>query len=125
MKVSNALAAGKTVVLTPSPLTPVAGLALARIIDAHRHSTGRGQRRHAEWHRGEQGAGHRLAQRHGQFTGSSAVGREVMAPARRTMKQILLECGGKSAGILLDDVEVTDELLERILHIVGESALNA
>lgn len=31
------------------------------------------------------------------------------------MKRILLECGGKSAGIFVDDVEVTDELLERIL----------
>ena len=49
------------------------------------------------------------------FTGSSAVGREVMAAAGGTMKRILLECGGKSAGIFLDDVEVTDELLERIL----------
>ena len=31
------------------------------------------------------------------------------------MKRILLECGGKSAAILMDDVDVTDELLERIL----------
>ena len=31
------------------------------------------------------------------------------------MKRILLECGGKSASIFLDDVDVTDELLERIL----------
>ena len=38
-----------------------------------------------------------------------------MAAAGGTMKRILLECGGKSAGIFLDDVEVTDELLERIL----------
>jgi acyl-CoA reductase-like NAD-dependent aldehyde dehydrogenase len=49
------------------------------------------------------------------FTGSSAVGREVMAAAAATMKRILLECGGKSAAIFLDDVEVTDELLQRIL----------
>ena len=49
------------------------------------------------------------------FTGSSVVGREVMAAAGGTMKRILLECGGKSAGIFLDDVEVTDELLERFL----------
>ena len=35
MKVGNALAAGNTVVLKPSPLTPLAGLALARIIDEH------------------------------------------------------------------------------------------
>ena len=33
MKLNNALAAGNTVVLKPSPLTPLAGLALARIID--------------------------------------------------------------------------------------------
>src|SRR5246127_1110997 len=33
MKVSTALAAGNTVVLKPSPLAPLAGLALARIID--------------------------------------------------------------------------------------------
>ena len=31
------------------------------------------------------------------------------------MKRILLECGGKSASIFLDDAEVTDELLQRIL----------
>jgi acyl-CoA reductase-like NAD-dependent aldehyde dehydrogenase len=49
------------------------------------------------------------------FTGSSAVGREVMAAAGATRKRILLECGGKSAAILLDDVDVTDELLQRLL----------
>ena len=49
------------------------------------------------------------------FTGSSVVGREVMAAAGGTMKRILLECGGKSASIVLDDVEVTDELLQRML----------
>ena len=31
------------------------------------------------------------------------------------MKRILLECGGKSACILLDDVDLTDELFERLL----------
>ena len=31
------------------------------------------------------------------------------------MKRILLECGGKSASIVLDDVDVTDELLQRML----------
>ena len=35
MKVCAALAAGNTVVLKPSPLAPLAGLALARIIDEH------------------------------------------------------------------------------------------
>ncbi len=49
------------------------------------------------------------------FTGSSTVGRDVMAGAATTMKRILLECGGKSASIVLPDVDVSDELLERIL----------
>ena len=35
MKLNNALAAGNTVVLKPSPLTPLTGLALARVIDEH------------------------------------------------------------------------------------------
>ena len=70
MKVTNALAAGNTVVLKPSPLTPLAGLALARIIDQHtdippgvvnvvtpsgvdasKHLTTDPQNRHGQFHR--------------------------------------------------------------------------
>jgi aldehyde dehydrogenase (NAD+) len=116
MKVTRALAAGNTVVLKPSPLTPLAGLALGRIIDQYTDIpagvvnvvTPRGV-----------DAGKLLTTDPRidmvSFTGSSAVGREVMAAAAATMKRILLECGGKSAAIFLDDVEVTDELLQRIL----------
>ena len=49
------------------------------------------------------------------FTGSSVVGRDVMAGAASTMKRILLECGGKSASIVCEDIEVNDDLLQRIL----------
>ena len=115
-KVSTALAAGNTVVLKPSPLTPLAGLALARIIDEHTDippgvvnvvtpSGVDASRLLTTDPRIDMVS----------FTGSSAVGREVMAAAAATMKRILLECGGKSAAIFLDDVEVTDELLQRIL----------
>ncbi|RDH79604.1 aldehyde dehydrogenase family protein [Mycolicibacterium moriokaense] len=116
MKVTNALAAGNTVVLKPSPLTPLAGLALARIIDQHTDIppgvvnvvTPSGI-----------DAGKLMTTDPRvdmvSFTGSSAVGRDVMSTAGATMKRILLECGGKSAVILLDDVEVTDELVQRIL----------
>jgi aldehyde dehydrogenase (NAD+) len=116
MKVSRALAAGNTVVLKPSPLTPLAGLALARIIDEHTDippgvvnvvtpSGIEASKLLTTDPRIDMVS----------FTGSSAVGREVMAAASVTTKRILLECGGKSAGIFLADVEVTDELLERIL----------
>jgi aldehyde dehydrogenase (NAD+) len=116
MKVSRALAAGNTLVLKPSPLTPLAGLALARTIDEHTDipagvvnvvtpSSIEASKLLTTDPRIDMVS----------FTGSSAVGREVMAAAGGTMKRILLECGGKSAGIFLDDVDVTDELLQRFL----------
>jgi aldehyde dehydrogenase (NAD+) len=116
MKVCAALAAGNTVVLKPSPLAPLAGLALARIIDEHTDIP--------------PGVVNVVAPTDIEsskmltvdpridmvsFTGSSAVGREVMAAAGGTMKRLLLECGGKSASIVLDDVTLNDELLHRML----------
>jgi aldehyde dehydrogenase (NAD+) len=116
MKVSAALAAGNTVVLKPSPLAPLAGLALARIIDEHTDippgvvnvvtpSDVDGSKLLTADPRIDMVS----------FTGSSAVGREVMTAAGATMKRLLLECGGKSASIVLDDIALTDELLERML----------
>jgi aldehyde dehydrogenase (NAD+) len=40
------------------------------------------------------------------FTGSTAVGRRVMALAAEHLKKITLECGGKSANIVLDDADL-------------------
>ncbi|MFE9327508.1 aldehyde dehydrogenase family protein [Nocardia sp. NPDC052278] len=40
------------------------------------------------------------------FTGSTAVGRHIGARAAQTMKKVTLELGGKSANILLDDIDV-------------------
>ena len=115
-KVTSALAAGNTVVLKPSPLTPLAGLALARII--HQHTDIPPGVVNVVTPSGVEAS--KLLTTDPRidmvsFTGSSAVGRQVMAAAGGTMKRILLECGGKSAAIFLDDVEVTDELLQRIL----------
>ena len=116
MKVGNALAAGNTVVLKPSPLTPLAGLALARIIDEHTDIPSGVVNVITP---GGIEASKMLTTDPRidmiSFTGSSAVGREVMAAAGGTMKRILLECGGKSAGIFLGDVDVTDGLLQRFL----------
>jgi acyl-CoA reductase-like NAD-dependent aldehyde dehydrogenase len=116
MKLNNALAAGNTVVLKPSPLTPLAGLALAKIIDEHTDippgvvnvvtpSTVEAAKLLTTDPRIDMIS----------FTGSSAVGREVMSAAGDTLKRILLELGGKSASIILDDTEVTDQMLQQML----------
>ena len=116
MKLGAALAAGNTLVLKPSPLTPIAGLALARIIHEETDIPS-GVVNVVTPSSVEASKVLTLDPRVDMvsFTGSSAVGRDVMAGAATTMKRVLLECGGKSASIFLDDLAVTDELLERVL----------
>jgi aldehyde dehydrogenase (NAD+) len=41
------------------------------------------------------------------FTGSTPVGRQIMAAASATVKRVFLELGGKSALVLLDDGDIT------------------
>ena len=116
MKLGAALAAGNTLVLKPSPLTPLAGLALARIVDEDTDIPA-GVVNVVTPTSVEASRSLTLDPRVDMvsFTGSSAVGRDVMAGAATTMKRVLLECGGKSATILLPDVDVSGELLERLL----------
>ncbi|AFC52760.1 MULTISPECIES: aldehyde dehydrogenase family protein [Mycobacterium] len=116
MKLNHALAAGNTVVLKPSPLTPLAGLALARIIDEHTDIPPGVV--NVVTPSGVEAA--KLLTTDPRidmvsFTGSSVVGRQVMSAAGDTMKRILLELGGKSASIVLDDAQVTDEMLQQML----------
>ena len=40
------------------------------------------------------------------FTGSTAVGKRIMANGAETLKRVFLELGGKSANIVLDDADV-------------------
>lgn len=116
MKLGAALAAGNTLVLKPSPLTPLAGLALARIVKEETDIPA-GVVNVVTPTSVEASRSLTLDPRVNMvsFTGSSAVGRDVMAGAATTMKRVLLECGGKSATVLLPDVEITDDLLERLL----------
>lgn len=116
MKLGAALAAGNTLVLKPSPLTPLAGLALARIIDEDTDIPP-GVVNVVTPTSVEASRSLTLDPRVDMvsFTGSSVVGRDVMAGAATTMKRVLLECGGKSATILLPDLDVSDDLLERLL----------
>ena len=48
------------------------------------------------------------------FTGSTAVGKHIMARASETVKKVFLELGGKSANIILDDADFGGSLLSAL-----------
>jgi aldehyde dehydrogenase (NAD+)/betaine-aldehyde dehydrogenase len=106
-KMGPALAAGNTVVLKPSELTPLSSLRLAElmvdvglppgvvnIVPGYGHT-----------------AGERLAShpdvRKVAFTGSTAVGRRIVECSAGNLKRVQLELGGKGANIVFDDADLT------------------
>ncbi len=102
-KVLPALVAGNTVVLRPSPLTPLNALFFAEAAMEAGLPPGV---LNVVIEPGPHGA--QLMTTHPAvdmvaFTGSSTVGAQVMAQAAATMKRLQLELGGKSAQIFLPD----------------------
>ena len=106
-KLAPALAAGCTAVLKGAPDTPWSALALGRLI-AERTDIPTGVVNVLS--SSGAAAGEVLATHRGvdmvSFTGSTAVGRRVMAAASATVKRVFLELGGKSAYVVLDDADV-------------------
>ncbi|MDI2128038.1 aldehyde dehydrogenase family protein [Yinghuangia seranimata] len=103
VKVFPALAAGCTVVLRPSPLTPLAALVLGDAAAAAGLPPGV---LNVVAEAGD--AGGVLLSTHPDvdlvsFTGSTAVGRRIAAQGAETLKRLVLELGGKSAGLYLPD----------------------
>ncbi|TDT79521.1 aldehyde dehydrogenase (NAD+) [Arthrobacter sp. AG258] len=106
-KVVPAIAAGCTVVLKPSDLTPFTALSLAEIMSEAglpdgvlNVITGRGSV-----------VGNALVAHPGvdaiSFTGSEEVGRIIARDAAENFKRVTLELGGKSANVILDDADVS------------------
>ncbi|MFF4928164.1 aldehyde dehydrogenase family protein [Streptomyces griseofuscus] len=103
-KFAPALAAGNTVVLKPSPFTPLATRLLGSVLatalpeDVLTVVTGR------------EPLGARLAShpriRHVTFTGSVPTGRAVARAAGASLARVTLELGGNDAAVLLDDIDV-------------------
>jgi acyl-CoA reductase-like NAD-dependent aldehyde dehydrogenase len=105
-KLGPALAAGNTVVLKPSELTPCTAIELAKIIQevgipkgVVNIVTGFGDEA------GEELVRSPLVDKIS-FTGSTVVGKKIMALAAGNLKKITLECGGKSANIVLEDADM-------------------
>ena len=106
-KIGPALAAGNTVVLKPAPDTPWTATLLGRLA-AEETDLPPGVLNVVPSSRHELGA--QLAEDPRvdmiSFTGSTAVGRSVMAAGAATIKKVFLELGGKSALLALDDADM-------------------
>ena len=105
-KVSPALRAGNTVVVKPSPFTPLATL---RMMEHLRSVMPPGI---VQTLSGGSDLGAWMSEHAGidkiSFTGSTPTGRRVMASASETLKRITLELGGNDAGIVLPDVDPSE-----------------
>lgn len=120
-KVGAALAAGCTVVLKPSEITPLSAYLIAEAaIEADLPAgvvnlvTGVG----AEV--GQALSAHPLVDVMS-FTGSTRAGRSVMQTAAGTIKRVSLELGGKSANVILADADL-DEAVRRGVENVLENS---
>jgi len=102
-KIAPALITGNTLVMKPSPYTPVATLKLAELahglfpdgvvnIVSGGNELGAWMTTHPDI-------------RKISFTGSAETGKKIMESASTNLKRLTLELGGNDAGLVLDDVE--------------------
>jgi len=105
-KLAAALAAGNTVILKPSSLTPLTALELARIIDDCGLPKGVVNIL--------SGSGNELGEilcadkrvDMISFTGSNEVGKQIIGYAQNNVKKLIMELGGKSASIVMEDADL-------------------
>lgn len=106
-KAAPALAAGCTMVLKPASETPLSALALAAL--AERAGIPQGVFNVVTAERSS-GIGQELtdnpAVRKLTFTGSTRVGKQLMAQCARTVKKLSLELGGNAPFIVFDDADM-------------------
>ena len=106
VKASTAIAAGCTVVMKPSELSPLQNQAMAEIFSEAAVLPGLINVLHGT---GEV-VGNEITRHPGiskiSFTGSTAVGKLLAKNAIGTMKRVTLELGGKSPSIVLDDADL-------------------
>ncbi len=105
LKVAPALAAGCTVVLKPSELSPLSSLLLAEMVDAAGFPAGVFNLVNGDG----AGVGSRLSAHPDvdmiSFTGSTRAGRAISHAAADTIKRVSLELGGKGANLVFADAD--------------------
>jgi acyl-CoA reductase-like NAD-dependent aldehyde dehydrogenase len=106
-KLGPALAAGNTAVIKPSELTPLSTLRIAEL--AAEAGLPAGVLNVVVGYGATAGA--RIAEHPDiakvSFTGSTAVGRTIVAASQGNLKRVHLELGGKGANVVFDDADLT------------------
>lgn len=105
-KIAPALAAGNTIVLKPSPYTPLCMLKIGELLkDVFPAGV-------LNIITGGDELGPKMTAHPGfakiSFTGSTATGKRVMESAAKDLKRLTLELGGNDAAIVLPDVDLDD-----------------
>ncbi len=112
-KIAPALMAGNTMVLKPSPFTPLTALRLGELI------AGCFPAGVLNVITGGDELGPLMTAHKGfakiTFTGSTATGRRVMEAAAKDLKRITLELGGNDAAIVMPDVDL-DAIAAQLFH---------
>jgi acyl-CoA reductase-like NAD-dependent aldehyde dehydrogenase len=105
-KLGPALAAGNTVVMKPSEITPLSTLRIAEMMAEIGFPEGVvnvviGYGATAGQHLAEHGKVGKIS-----FTGSTAIGRRIVEASKGNLKRVQLELGGKGANIVFDDANL-------------------
>jgi aldehyde dehydrogenase (NAD+) len=125
MKLAPALAAGCTFVCKPPPETPLCLNVLAEICEQAGLPDGVLSIIPGDREAGRALVAHPAVDKVA-FTGSTAAGRWIMAECATSIKRVSLELGGKSAAIVLDDVDAktaVTQLLPMATMLSGQMCL--
>ncbi len=126
-KLIPALMAGNSVILRPSPLTPLSSLAFGMAAEAAGLPAGVLSVVVEAGAAGAELLTTDPAVDMVSFTGSTAVGRQILAQAAPTVKRVALELGGKSAQIYLPDAlqRVAQGAAQVIAMTAGQACVSA
>ncbi|HDY98920.1 MAG TPA: aldehyde dehydrogenase family protein [Pseudomonas sabulinigri] len=120
-KIAPALATGCTMVLKPSEVAPLSALLLAEILDEAGVPAGVFNLVNGDGPTvGAAMSAHPDIDMMS-FTGSTGAGRQVMQNGAQTIKRVALELGGKSANILLDDVNFEKMVAHGVMSCMNNS----
>ena len=105
-KLASALAAGNTVILKPSSLTPLTVFELAKIIHQAGLPAGVVNIINGSGAKiGEQLCADKRVDMIS-FTGSNEIGKQILQYSSKNVKKLIMELGGKSASLIFNDVDL-------------------